>query len=184
MNREQLKQDIRSHEGVINHLYLDTRGNATIGVGQLVPDAAFARTLPLVHRQGGQPASADEIDADYARVMAEPPARVASSYRSATRLVLPDEAIDQLLDQRVDEFMDGLGRQLPGFEQFPEGAQQALLDMAFNLGLGGLTRKFPKLMRAAKNQDWQTCAAECSRRGIGDTRNAATRALFDGACKA
>ncbi|WP_210395628.1 glycoside hydrolase family protein [Motiliproteus sediminis] len=184
MNREQLKQDIRTHEGVINHLYQDTRGNATIGVGQLVPDAAYARTLPLVHRDNRQPASGEEIDAEYARVMAEPPAMVASRYRSATELILPDDEIDKVLDQRVDEFMAGLSRHLPGFEQFPEGAQQALLDMAFNLGVGGLTRKFPKLMRAAKQQDWQTCAAECSRRGIGDQRNAATRALFDGACRA
>jgi len=178
MNRDKIKADIRAHEGTIDHFYLDTRGNVTVGVGQLVATVAFAQTLPLIDRASGQPASAEAIAAEFANVAAQAPGLIASRYRPFTQLALPAAAIEQLLEQRVDEFVRDLGGKLDDFERFPDPAQEALMDMAFNLGVGGLTRKFPKLIGAAQRQDWGSCAAECDRRGINDERNAATRALF------
>ena len=62
-------------------------------------------------------------------------------------------------------YMDGLG------------LRQALFDMAYNLGVGGLL-KFRKLLAACTSGQWEIAATECHRAGIGDERNLETAALF------
>jgi len=42
-----LRKTLIHNEGNINHLYLDTSNNVTIGVGHLVVNLAAAQTLPL-----------------------------------------------------------------------------------------------------------------------------------------
>ena len=181
MNRERLKSSIRQNEGCIDHMYLDTRGNVTIGIGQLVPSAEFARTLRLVMRDSGEAASAQQIAEDYDNVSAQQAGMAAARYRPFTRLVMTQDDIDALLENHIGEFYAALQREISDFDSFPDAAQEALLDMAFNLGVSGLIKKFPKLVSAAGRQDWQTCAAECERRGIGEERNQATRRLFESA---
>ena len=66
---------------------------------------------------------------------------------------------------------------LPKWNTYAEPAQEALFDMAFNLGLGGL-KKFPHMLRAVDAGDWATAAAQCHREGISEERNRATAALF------
>lgn len=179
MDRDRLRKSIEQHEGCIDHMYLDTRGNVTIGVGHLVPSIEFAQTLDFIVRDTGEPATPDLIRSDFDNVKAQQVGLVASRYREFTRLCLPHEAIERQLDDHIDEFAGALDREISGFGQMPDSVQEALLDMAFNLGVSGLVRKFPKLVRAAADQDWETCAAECERRGIGDERNRATRQLFE-----
>ncbi len=181
MNRERLKSSIQHNEGCIDHMYLDTRGNVTIGIGQLVPSADFAMTLRLVLRDSGEAASAQQITEDYDNVSAQQTGMTAARYKPFTRLEMTHADIDSLLDNHIDEFTGGLEREISDFNAFPDTAQEALLDMAFNLGVSGLVRKFPKLVSAASQRDWQTCAAECERRGIGDQRNQATKQLFESA---
>lgn len=178
MDREKIKADIKRNEGSIPYMYLDTLGNVTIAVGQLLPTVQSAQSLRLHVRNTGEPASMQQITQDYSNIAAQVKGMAASSYKKFTQLEMSEEDIDVLLDQRIDEFVNGLQTQLAGFAQFPDPAQQALLDMAFNLGLSGLVRKFPKLTQAASEQDWQTCAAECERRGISEQRNQSTRELF------
>jgi GH24 family phage-related lysozyme (muramidase) len=86
--------------------------------------------------------------------------------------------LDALQDADVAGFQSALANLLPGFPLFPELAQEALLDMAFQLGAGGLMSKFPHLALAAKAQDWQSCADQCHRAGIQEWRNTATADLF------
>lgn len=181
MNRNRLKNSIRAHEGCIDHMYLDTRGNVTIGIGQLVPSADDAKSLKLYMRDSGEPADDQQIVDEYNTVMAQQAGLAAQRYKQFTKLELRHGDIEAMLDHHIDEFAGDLDREISGFEQFPDAAQEALMDMAFNLGVSGLVHKFPKLINAASHQDWDTCAAECERRGIGDDRNRATRALFDSA---
>jgi len=48
----------------------------------------------------------------------------------------------------------------------------------------GLVSKFPSFTRAARAQRWRTCAQECQRTGIGTSRNAMTKQLFENAATA
>jgi len=184
MNREQVKSSIVQNEGSINHLYLDTRGNATIGVGQLIASVESAKSLNLVVRETGDLATEQEIEQEYTNIVAQKVGMVASRYKDFTKLELSQKEIDLQLDRHIDEFVSSLERKVDNFEQFPDPAQNALLDMAFNLGVSGLVKKFPKLIQASNQQDWQTCAAECKRRGISDQRNQETKSLFESVIQA
>jgi GH24 family phage-related lysozyme (muramidase) len=157
------------HEGVVPHLYLDTRGNPTCGVGFLVPDEATLVRLPW--RPNVQAAITD-----YHNVRAAAPGHAASFYRQfcACRLTEPD--MRRLFDEHVKVFRKALE---PAWHlaSCPEPVQVALVDMAFNLGVGGLA-KYRKLQAAVFAKQWVAAASECSRGGIGAARNEATRQLF------
>jgi GH24 family phage-related lysozyme (muramidase) len=55
-------------EGYVEHMYLDTKGLVTVGIGNMLPSVAAAQALPFVNRSTGNRATADEIAADYASV--------------------------------------------------------------------------------------------------------------------
>ena len=77
----------------------------------------------------------------------------------------------------MESFENQLAAALPKWHTYPEPVQEALFDMAFNLGLGGL-KKFTTLLHAVNTGDWATAAAQCHRIGISEERNRATAALF------
>lgn len=175
---EQLRELIKTGEGSIDHMYLDTVGKVTVGVGNMLPNIGAAQQLPFVQRGTDADATPAQVAQEFEKMAAQQPGQIASSYRQYTHLYLPEEAINDLLDGRITGFERGLVSDFPGYEQFPAPARMALMDMAFNLGNKGLVTKFPSLTRAARMQDWQTCAQECQRRGIADIRNKETRDLF------
>ena len=176
---ENIIPKIKIHEGSIPHMYLDTRGFVTVAVGQLLASPEAAKAMPFVHQSSQQLASDEEIEQEYTKIKAQQAGKLASYYKQFTTLELQDDEIDKVLISRIEEFNNGLEREFNGFNAYPEQSKEALLDMAFNLGLSGLVRKFPKLKAAAEEGDWQTCANECTRRGIGDERNEYTRGLFE-----
>jgi len=170
---------IKRGEGCISHLYLDTVGKVTIAVGNMLPDADAAVKLAFIVRATGQLASETEIRDEFAVIQSQLPAKLASSYKQYTKLDLSDTYIDQLLERRIDEFEHGLQASFTDYSNYPSEAKLALMDMAFNLGNSGLIHKFPTFTRAARAQDWQTCAQECQRSGISQVRNDETKNLFD-----
>lgn len=174
---EELKKRLREHEGVIPHMYLDTLGYVTAAVGHLLPTAPAAAALPF-RRSDGAPATPEEIEKEFEVVKALEPARLPSYYEARTKLRLASDAIAAVLDQDVAAMSKALVSLLPGFAQFPETAQEALLDMAFQLGPAGLVDKFPHLIAAVKARDWSGCAVHCHRAGIQEWRNTATADLF------
>ena len=179
--RSKIRNGLKAEEGCVQHMYLDTRGFVTVGVGHLISSADSARKLGFVCRDSGEAATAEQIETDFNAVKQQPAARIASFYRDSTALDMPMEAIDSLLDAQIDEFETGIRNRLPDYDQYPDDAREALLDMAFNLGIGGLFGKFPKLIGYAEQEDWQNCARECRRIGISDARNLATRSKFENA---
>lgn len=82
------------------------------------------------------------------------------------------------------QFTVSLTASFPDFNAYPAEACAALFDMAYNLGIGGLTSKFPTFCKAVKDKDWATAAQQCERGGIGDARNAWTKAQFEKAAAA
>jgi GH24 family phage-related lysozyme (muramidase) len=174
---EELKARLREHEGVVPHLYLDTLGLVTCGVGHMIPSPEAMAGIPMVHPGGAEASLADKV-AEWHRVKLLEPARLPAYYAANTSLRMTSEAITALQDEDVDAFQQGLRSLLPGFDQFPEPAQEALLDMAFQLGAKGLIDKFPHLVASVKAHEWQTCAVQCHRAGIQEWRNVATADLF------
>lgn len=175
---ETLKQILIENEDSVTHFYLDTVGKVTVGVGHMMPTAADAQGLSMVVRSSGEAASAQQIAVDFANVKAQQSGMLALHYRQFTTLDMLDDAIDRLLESDIARMETGVRANFTGYDSYPGPAQDALLDMAFNLGVNGLVSHFPKLRAAAQALDWNTCAAECHRNGIGEERNQKTKALF------
>ena len=166
-----VKANIAASEGRVPWLYRDSgpEGALTCGVGHKVSDYLACQSLPF-----SPPITA----AEWAALMVEPKACRASFYQAVTKGRLSDVDIDTILDADVASKIAQLTAVIYGYENLPDGPQAALLDMAFNLGVGGLTKGYPKLMAAVKSGDWQTAAAECHRNGISADRNQQTANLF------
>jgi GH24 family phage-related lysozyme (muramidase) len=178
---DQIKALIGPFEGSIPFMYVDTKGYVTVGIGNMLPNAGAAQQLAFVNRASGSTASAAEVATDFANVAKQPKAKAARWYEQFTALDLPDPEVDRLFQGRVEEFQTQLRREYPRYDSYPDGAQLALLDMAFNLGAGALKTKWPKLNQAIDSLDWGAAAGECERPEANPARNAAVKALFEGA---
>ena len=181
--RAQIFADLLAHEGNVPHMYRDTRGYVTTGVGHLLASRAEAEKLPWIDSRTGRAATKAEIDAEFARVGAMPQGMTAGRYRGeGGGLVLPEGTAEQLANQRLDqEFLPGVRRLCPDFDAFPPQVQRALVDMAYNLGVGKLGQ-FHHLIAACNQHDWETAARESHRKvkadGHGEQRNVWTHDLF------
>ena len=174
-----------SEEGRVSHMYLDTTGNVTVGVGHLLAHPKDAESLEFVHGETGTLATADQIRAEFRAIKGMSKGHGPSFYAETATLQLPDSAIDALLDSDIEiKFAEITAAEAcRSFADFPGEAQQALLDMAFNLGTSKLTHQFKKLMGCVEREDWAGCAEECSVRGVQDSRNAARADLFRAAAR-
>jgi lysozyme len=123
------------------------------------------------------PASSEQITAAFSTVSTAPLGLAASHYRAWSDLNLPETTIDNLLDKDISSFTAELRKHLPKFDSYPDPAQDALFDMAYNLGIGGLL-KFHNLLAACDVGDWDRAAQESARNGIGAERNQGTAELF------
>jgi GH24 family phage-related lysozyme (muramidase) len=166
---------LKEFEGCINYMYKCTGGDVTIGIGHAIQTAADAAAL--VWQRGGVAADAAQVQSDYAAVAAAPKGQAAPAYLHLTQCRMGPDNIQNLVAADLQAFEAQLAAALPNWNSYPDPAQQALFDMAFNLGLGGL-KKFPTLLHAVDSGDWATAAAQCHRIGISEARNQATKALF------
>jgi GH24 family phage-related lysozyme (muramidase) len=175
---EEAKALIAPSEGNIAHMYLDSVGKVTVGIGNLLATRVAALELAFVNRATAESATQAEIAADFEAVSRQAWPRVARFYRSVTALDLPGPRIDELFRQRVERFRQELHAAYPDFEGYPGSVQLAMLDMAFNLGTQGLKKGWPNLNRAIGGRDWTTAAIESYRPQSSATRNAKVKALF------
>ncbi len=174
-----LRKKMEKYEGKISHMYLDSKGYVTIGVGHLLKDLISAQKLNLKKRNN-TPASKNEIKLDYEAVKKQPKNRLASFYKRHTNLVLADTDINALTDKHIDSFEGELKRIYPGFDSFPSEVRLALFDLIFNVGMTDLNNNWPSLKKAVKAKDWTTAATESSRKSpISAERNKYVKDLFN-----
>lgn len=186
--RARIRPHIEENEGRVPHLYLDSEGYVTVGVGHLVPSRDAVCDVPLYHQRNGRPtreATCAEKKADYDRVVRQRPvpdnpkdALRASAYAQHTRLIMRDEDMDDQLDQHVRTFHRELRRVYQDFDSFPPRVQEALFDMIFTLGMSQLRNKFPRFNHAIEQRDWARAATESRRRDVGPDRNRYVRNLL------
>jgi GH24 family phage-related lysozyme (muramidase) len=166
---------LKQFEGYVSYMYRCTGGEVTIGAGHAIPAAADAGKLKW--SIAGTSATPEQAQSDFAKIAAAPIGWVASGYENLTQCRMSADDIDALLLADVALFETKLAAALPGWASHPEPAQEALFDMGYNLGVGGLL-KFHQLLAAVDAGQWTTAAAQCHRMGIGDARNRETANLF------
>lgn len=182
-------KDLTRWEGEHRCMYVDTRGFVTTGIGHLLKNVDQALTLPWHHSGTGRPATPAEVKAafehlgqawtDLKRDNPNANGMSVAKCRKLSDLVLPEGLPVKLACDRLDtEFLKDLRRIFPGFDSYPMPAQRALVDMAYNLGVGKLEGKFPKLLAACRGGDFASAAAESHRSSSRKERNDVTRDLF------
>ncbi len=167
----------KAHEGVVSHLYLDTVGLVTVGIGRMLPSPGDCATLGFV-RLDGSPAVDEEKREEWLTVKAMEKGHVASFYEPHCKLRLPESAIDAEFYRVLGCFIATLKARWAQFESFPESAQLGLLDMVYSLGQKGFLMNYPRMCAAVDMRDWRSAAAQCARRGVSASRNADCAGLF------
>ena len=168
---DDIKLHMVPHEGNVSHMYLDTASRVTVGIGNMLPSVTAAQALAFIDRTTKNAATQEQIKTDFEAVAKQPPALPARRYREHTKLDLPDVAVNLLFKDRVAEFTRQLTSYFPDHSTFPDPAQLAILDMAFNLGAAALNTKWPSLKRAILAQDWAEAEKHCSRPQAQPSRN-------------
>jgi hypothetical protein len=196
---DKLYQDIQRWEGVILHMYLDTHDPplVTVGTGNMLPTVAAAQALPFVNASTHKPATKEEIAAAYHAIAAMKGGMPARRYRRTPSIELTTQKSKELAISRLtSEFIPGIRKMLPGFDSYPLPAREALIDIAYNAGVGDDARvvhgkrhkasglhAFRHLREAVTAGDWLAAAGACHRSSSRPDRNAWTRALFEEAAR-
>lgn len=175
---ETLRNNIERYEGKVEHMYLDSRGFVTVGIGHLLSTENDAQKLPF-KKVSGEQATVEEIQAEFTALTQQTANHVASYYKKFTSLSLSNEAMDALTDKHIDSFYKELTVVYDGFDDFPSTVKLALFDLIFNLGMTGLRKKWPKLNACIASRDWLSAAENCRRKGIADERNEYVKGLLE-----
>jgi GH24 family phage-related lysozyme (muramidase) len=133
MDRNKTRDWIARWEGRRRHVYTDTKGHPTIGIGFNLD----------------RPDAKEEIEAlglGYEDI------------RAGTQ-DLTDEQMDRLFDTTMDEAIAGARQTLSTFDDIPEDKQMVVVDMVFNLGAQKFS-KFIKTIDAIENKQWDRAAQE------------------------
>lgn len=165
-----LVANLRRFEGSVPWMYRDNAdaGNVTVGIGVLLASERDAVALPFRNTKAGRGATETEIAQAFAHVRSLPAGMSAGYYRGDRPIELPDEEVTALAVRRLnDVFLPGLARLMgpsspdgdSRFDLAPWPAQQALVDLAWNLGLTGLA-KFQRLLAAVRAGAWSSAAVE------------------------
>lgn len=173
---EQSLAKLKEFEGCVPWMYLDTAGKVTVGVGTMLPSPQAAAALPF--QNSGAAIPAGKIIAEFHRVAAMPSSHLPAFYREPTSPQLPMYSIEDRLRCVLVAFETDLRQHLPRYDALPDRAKLGLLDMAYNLGVSGLVRGYPRLLAAISVGNWTEAAAECLRHGISSERNTWTRVEF------
>ena len=194
---------LEEYEGRYPHLYLDTKGKVTVGVGHMIPNRDAIALVPFYLRSSesdsesssgsdsgdpGTPATTAQKQQEYDRVHAQKRNYRAAWYQQLCKLVMSDTDIDAQRDRHITVFYQELRiiyRQANGypldFDQMPAVAQLALFDMIFNLGATKLQKLFVKFNAALKEGDWIRAGEESNRPDVSPRRNSYVKQLFDNA---
>ncbi|MCL7421565.1 MAG: hypothetical protein M8364_11740 [Methylobacter sp.] len=188
--KSELRNRLYQYEGKFNHLYLDTRGKVTVGVGHLIANRSAIATVPLYKIKNNlpsQPATLQEKQNEYDKIVKLPWGQRygAISFKPHTSLVMKDTDIDLLLYKHIDSFyreLTNIYKKANGypddFDKLHKNVQLALFDMIFNLGASKIVNSFPKFNTALKAGDWKKATAEANRPDVSPSRNQYVKQLL------
>lgn len=185
-----LRAKLHQYEGKFNHLYLDTKGKVTVGVGHLVLSRNAVSSIPLYNTKNNmpsQPATLQQKQVEYDSVAKLPWGQRygAFSFKKHTSLVMKDSDIELLLNKHIDSFYKELvviytktNGYTENFDSFHKNIQLALFDMIFNLGAHKIVHTFPNFNVALKAGDWKRAGVESNRPDVSPARNQYVRGLL------
>ena len=175
-------QGLRKWEGLYTYLYRDNRGYFTTGIGNLTN--TLEKCLKLPWRVGGELATPGEITRQWNAAQDSASGNYKPQYYEnlTTMRISERDAIDLCAFRLRNEFLPALRERFQDFNTFPSTAQQALIDMIYSLGAGGLD-KFKTMVQACKVRNFIGASQACNRVGGRPERDEYVRNLFIAAAK-
>ena len=161
-------------EGFAQHMYLDVKGNVTVGIGHLIPDAEAATRLNFHHRETN-----GEVDDKHKRKGKVDAMHKRNSYnlvlysgitngspmafKDVTHIDLDPVVIGDIFRNDVKQFIHELKAKFPDFETYPASAQLGMLDLIYNMGRKKFFGGFPVFRMALEFRNWIKVAEESHR---------------------
>ncbi len=146
-------------EGFKAHIYLDTEGKMTTGIGANIDNKATFMSLDW--QINGRPATyAEKLKAynDFLDLKAKNKYGEkygAKYFKDISTMRLPNETIYRLCREHVEDDIAMLRAGVKGFDDFPIELQEVLVDIRYNTG--NLYRhKWPKLRKALDERDLES----------------------------
>ncbi len=192
--RTTVEKKLEEYEGRHNHMYLDTKGKVTVGVGHLIANkaaVAFVTMYTVKNKLPSSMATMKQKQDEYDTIANQKKNYKASWYKQHTSLVMKETDMDAQRKKHIDTFyaeLVGMYKKSKGyaneFDNFPDEVQKALFDMIFNLGQTKLRTIFVKFNEAIKKEKWGDAAKQSNRPDVNAARNAYVKDLFNSAHKA
>lgn len=157
-------------EGIIDHMYLDTKGLVTVGVGYLLASVNDAYGLSWRVKSDGSVPTKETIKKEYDKVASCTKGYLAQYYKQFTKLYVTEFVIGELLDARILEKQQQLKKHFK-FDSYPDLVQEVLIDMAFNFGVSKIVNGFPTFTKHIIARDWLKASKECRSSQISEHRN-------------
>lgn len=183
-----VQKKLEEYEKRYNHMYLDSKGKVTIGVGHLIANKSTVATIPLYNTKNNQPttpASLKEKQDEYGNVLKQKKNYKANWYKQFTKLVMKDADINAQRDKHIAIFyteLSGMYSKTKGytndFDAMPDEVQLALFDMIFNLGQTNLRTGFINFNKAIRQEKWDEAAKQSNRLDVNAARNLYVRTLL------
>jgi hypothetical protein len=175
-------------EGIVPCMYLDMhRNNAgeldplvTTGIGNLIDPIDLALPWPWLRRSDGQPATQDEIVAEWTRIKqhTEMAPRSAEARKAFGALDLNAAGVDALFAMRLGANEKVLRQRISNYDAVPADAQLAIHSMAWAMGPGF---RFPNCIAAIEAERFADAATLCFIPNANQSRNNANELLFKNA---
>ena len=173
-------------ENFAPHMYLDSEGNVTVGIGTLLPDAATAETLPFVKRGSNVAATSQEIKQAFNSVKSSGLTNTrAPGFRHLTNIDLSEaeSELKALTDMKDFIRIIRSSDNFPEFDTYLVAAKMGLLDMVYTLGAKGTREEYPVFTSAVRRRNFKLAAQESYRPTLSAKRNGIVRAWLDDAAR-
>lgn len=193
MVKTEISKNIEKYEGRVPHLYLDTVGKVTVGIGHMVPNKVAMGTVTMYKKGKNNQlelATATEKHAEYDSIKKLPfgMSYGATFFKKYTALIMKDVDINAQRDKHIQSFYKELTAYYTtangftkAFDAMPIEVQKALFDMVFNLGITKLKNQYVKFNGCIKLEKWDDAAKQSNRVGISPIRNKYVADLFKAA---
>ncbi|WP_201581123.1 hypothetical protein [Psychrobacter glacincola] len=174
---------IIKEEGFYNHMYLDSaepKSLVTVGYGKMLSSADEATKYSFYF--GNLSATDAQIKQAWRTVYNLVQGRNnnrASYFESLTTIRMTEEDAKAITLAHIQGNLDSAREAFSEFDNYPVPAQEAILDMAYNLGISSTgISKFPSFNRHLKNKDFASAATESNRPQLRNSRNVHVRELL------
>ena len=188
INRSTFVQHLKrpGNELFVPYMYLDDKGNVTVGVGHLLRKEDETRKFSFVERQSGKPADKDQVVVAFNRVKTSTVTPGDwRGFRKVTSVELTEAFATTLAMDDMDMFINILRSKnhFPEFDSYPATAKMGLLDMTYTLGAKRLQERFKVFVPAVRRRNWKLAANESSRSTVSALRNSIVRQWFQQAAR-